>query len=142
MPTFSKRSLKELETCHPDLVRLCNEAIKYYDFSVNQGWRGKEEQEAAFKAGNTQLRYPNSKHNKTITVIEDGETKEIPCSLAIDVLPYPLDWHDTERFIYMHGIFEVCAQQLGIKIRHGTDWNMNNRMKDEKFRDYPHIELV
>ena len=35
MPTFGTRSLLQLETCHEDIRRVLNEAIKHADFSVN-----------------------------------------------------------------------------------------------------------
>ena len=76
---FSKRSLDRLGTCHPDLVKLMTEAILDpacpSDLTVLCGHRGEKEQNAAFDAGRSKLRYPRSKHNG------------FP-SLAVDVAPY------------------------------------------------------
>jgi peptidoglycan L-alanyl-D-glutamate endopeptidase CwlK len=134
MPQFSKASLDQLATCHTDLQRLAHEMIRIFDFKVVEGHRNKTQQDEAVAAGNSKTAWPNSKHNS------------IP-SLAFDLYPFPVDFSDSsknlERFVYMHGIAESCAHQLGITIRHGIDWNQNQDMRDEKaFRDYPHIELV
>ena len=62
MPFFSPKSEERLSTCHPDLQTVCRELIKQYDFSVLCGHRNKAEQDAAFAAGNSRLKYPQSKH--------------------------------------------------------------------------------
>jgi len=76
---FSSRSTERLETCHPDLVLLMNEALADpecpSDMSILCGYRGEEEQNAAFESGASQLRYPQSRHNREP-------------SLAVDVAPY------------------------------------------------------
>lgn len=56
MPVFSKASKERLSTCHPDLQRVMNEAIKITDFTVLEGHRGKAAQDAAFAAGNSKIR--------------------------------------------------------------------------------------
>ena len=63
-------------------------------------------------------------------------------AIAMDIVPYPVDWNDTKSFIKLQ--FEVIkpiAKDLGIPIRQGLDWNMNGVVTDETFRDYPHVEL-
>jgi len=35
----------------------------------------------------------------------------------------------------------MCAQQLGVKVRFGMDWNRNFDPRDESFLDLPHVEL-
>lgn len=135
MPTFSESSKKQLATCHSDLQTLMNEAIKYIDFTVLEGHRGQAAQEAAFKAGNTKLHFPNGKHNK------------LP-SLAVDIAPFPVDWKDTERFVYFAGFIMGIAKMLLAQgkithtVRWGGDWNNNTLVKDETFRDYGHFEVV
>lgn len=126
---FSKKSLDKLSTCHPDLQHLMNELIKFYDVSILEGHRGEELQNLYFDQGRSKLKYPQSKHNS------------YP-SMAVDVAPYPIDWNDRERFVYMGGIIKGLAQQLKIKIRWGGDWDSDNSFKDQTFHDLPHIELV
>lgn len=134
MPHFGKGSLAELATLDPRLQRVLVEAIKHVDFTIVEGHRGKEAQEAAFAKGLTKLHYPNGKHNK------------IP-SEAADIMPYPIDWSDAakniERLAYVMGIIMGVARMLGIPLRWGGDWNENDDTRDEgSFRDRDHLELV
>lgn len=85
MPSFSVRSYRNLLTCHKDLQTLFNEVIKHVDCTVTCGFRDRADQEAAFAAGTTHLHFPHGKHNRSP-------------SIAVDVVPYPVDWSDTERF--------------------------------------------
>lgn len=126
---FGERSLKNLSEAHPDLQRLFHEVIKYYDCAVIEGHRPKDEQDRAFHAGKSQLKYPNSKHNK------------MP-SMAVDVIPWPVDWNDWKRFYHFAGFVKGVAAQMGIKIRCGADWDSDNDFKDQTFHDMPHFELI
>jgi peptidoglycan LD-endopeptidase CwlK len=129
MAAFGAPSAKRLATCHPDLQKVMNEAIKGFDFMVLCGYRGEAEQNIAFTTGKSKLRYPNSKHNK------------VP-SLAVDIVPFPIDWDDINRFKELARHINSVSERLGIKIRHGADWNSNGRYDDEKFVDWPHWELL
>lgn len=135
MPKFGEESIKKLETCHSDLQMVMNEAIKYINFSVLEGHRGQIAQEAAFAAGNSKLHWPYGNHNKSP-------------SLAVDISPYPINWNDTQRFIYFAGFIMAIAQILKKegKITHsigwGGDWNRDTELNDEKFRDLGHFEVM
>jgi len=128
MPRFGKRSRGNLDTCHEDLQELFNQVIKYFDCTVIQGHRGKEEQNKYFKEGTSKLKYPNGRHNASP-------------SNAVDVVPYPIDWEDTDRMYYFAGFVKGFAVRLGIPIRWGGDWNDNTEVKDTNFKDLPHFEL-
>lgn len=129
MPRFSDRSKQHLSEAHPELQRLFNTVIKYYDCSVIEGYRSRIEQDKCFDGGKSKLRYPESKHNK------------IP-SQAVDVVPYPIDWEDQARFYHFVGFVKALAIAMGIKIRCGADWDGDNTFKDQTFHDWPHFELV
>lgn len=129
MPSLSKKSKAILETCHSDIQRVMNEAIKYFDFTVLEGHRGEAAQNAAFAAGKSKLKYPFGKHNN------------LP-SLAVDIAPYPIDWKNRERFIYLAGVVMGIASQMNIKLRWGGDWNGDTEVADNKFDDLPHFELL
>jgi peptidoglycan LD-endopeptidase CwlK len=126
---FGQRSLDNLSQAHPLLQDLFNEVIKVADCSVICGHRNEQLQNLAFKQGASRLKWPNSSHNK------------LP-SLAVDVVPYPLDWKDHKRFFFFAGIVMGVANRMGIKIRWGGDFNMNGIFTDERFVDLPHYELV
>ncbi len=84
MPKFSKRSISNLETCHPVLQALAHETIKYFDFTVIEGHRSKAKQMEAYANKTSKLKWPRSKHN------------QMP-SEAFDALPYPFPgWEGME----------------------------------------------
>ena len=132
---FSSRSMQRLNTCHPDLVVLMTQAIADpecpSDMSVLCGYRGEEEQNAAYESGASKLRYPQSKHNKT------------PHSLAVDVAPYiggiswdwqyyyPLADHIKEVWLRLK---EDCQLSGEYDLEWGGDWT--------SFKDGPHWQLA
>ena len=125
MPTYSQRSQDNLAEAHKDLQTLFNYVIKFIDCSVICGHRGAEAQNKAYASGHSKLRFPNSKHNK------------IP-SMAVDVIPFPLDWEDERRFkmfgMAVLGIAGLLREQGKITsiIQWGGLW---------EFRDYPHFQI-
>lgn len=134
MAEFGPQSEKQLATCHPDLVKVLRHAIKFFDFSVIEGFRDQATQDRDFQKGVTKLRWPNGNHNSNP-------------SKAADCMPYPVDWSDRpdniRRTCYMAGIIMASARELGIKLRWGGDWNQNDDTRDEgDFRDWDHFELV
>lgn len=129
MPAFGKASQEKLATCDPRLQKVFNEVIKHFDCTVIEGHRGEAAQNKAFAEGKSKLKYPQGKHNKTP-------------SLAADVLPYPIDWNDTNRMRYFAGFVVGIAATMGIKLRWGGDWNQNTELKDNSFNDLPHFELA
>jgi peptidoglycan L-alanyl-D-glutamate endopeptidase CwlK len=133
MPIFGKTSRERLETCHPDIQEVLNEAIKHYDFVVVCGHRNKEEQDKAYAQGLSKARWPDSKHNT------------FP-SMAVDVAPYDaskraIDWNDRTAFARLAGFIQGLAAAKGIKLRYGGDWDGDGIMEEEKFRDLPHLEI-
>ena len=129
MPRFGSRSRKNLATCHEDLQDLFNEVIKHVDCSVICGHRNKQEQNEAFEKKRTKVKYPNGRHNA------------MP-SMAADVVPYPIDWDDRERFHLFAGFVLGIAQSMEINIRWGGDWNKNFEVDDNNFDDLPHFEII
>ena len=128
MAKFGKRSREKLSTCHPDLQKVFNEVIKHVDCSVIEGHRSCARQNRLYEEGKTKVRYPKGRHNAEP-------------SRAADVVPYPIDWDDRERFHLFAGFVLGTAKQMGIGLRWGGDWNINWFVDDNKFDDFPHFEL-
>lgn len=128
MAKFGRRSRENLASCHKDLQKVFNEVIKTVDCSVIEGHRSKERQNKLYGEGKTKVRYPNGRHNASP-------------SNAVDVVPYPVDWSDRERFHLFAGFVLGVASRMGITLRWGGDWNMNFEVDDNKFDDFPHFEL-
>ena len=129
MPKFGKRSKERLATCDERLQKVFNEVINYVDCSVLEGHRGEERQEKLFKDGKTKVHYPNGRHNANP-------------SRAVDVVPYPVDWDDRERFHLFAGFVLGIAYSMDISLRWGGDWNQNFEVDDNQFDDFPHFELI
>ena len=53
-----------------------------------------------------------------------------------------IDWNNRDRFILLAGIIKGIAHKMKIAIRWGGDFNSDTFMRDQKFVDMPHIELV
>lgn len=134
MPAFSTRSLERLQTCHTDIQTLFHEVIKHFDCTILEGHRNEASQNAAFAAGRSKLRFPQSKHNQQP-------------ALAVDVVPYPINWNDTDRMRYFAGFVQglaVTLKQQGRishSIRWGGDWDRDTELHDNRFMDFPHFEL-
>ena len=141
MPKFGKSSRARLGTCHDDLQTLCNEVVKVFDCTVICGYRGKEEQDLAVAKGNSKAKFPKGKHNGI-----SGS----PPSLAVDILPYPIDWKNTDRMTYFAGYMMATAEilfqegKIDHKLTWGRDWNnkwQRSNNNGTTFLDYPHFEL-
>lgn len=132
MYKFSQKSKTNLATCHPLLQLIFNEVINHVDCTVLEGHRGEKEQNEAFNKGFSKVRFPNSRHNT------------YP-SMAADVVPYPIDWKDTQRFILFIGIVLGISKMLlngtNYELISGIDWDNDLNIKEHSFLDYPHFEL-
>lgn len=129
MARFGQRSLTLLREAHPDLQKVLNEAIKGADFTIIKAYRGKAEQDDAFKRRVSKARFGQSAHN-------------FKPSCAIDFIPYPFKgWEDKAGFKAVADHILATAKKMNVPVRWGADWNMNGKTNDEKFSDSPHIEL-
>lgn len=127
---FGETSITRLKTCHPDLQRVMFLALSRSseDFTILQGIRSEQEQNKLWHENKTKVKYPDSKHNSNP-------------SLAVDIAPYPIDWHNTKRFYDLAKVVLSCADDLGIQLRWGGDWDMDGDHTDQTFNDLPHFEL-
>jgi hypothetical protein len=105
---------------------------------VIQGHRGKIDQNTQFYEGDSQLMWPNGKHNT------------YP-STAIDFGPYVPGQnvlYDRNQTLYFGGIvvatadFLYHAGKMRYRIRWGRNWKGDNNMKGNRFNDSIHFELV
>ena len=131
MPRFGKRSTMQLDSCHILLRQLFRQVVEKYDCSIIQGYRNEEAQNAAYNATpqRSKLPWPQGKHNKSP-------------SIAVDVAPYPIQWNNTKRFYHFAGYVMGIAEDLGLEIRWGGDWDRDYDLDDQQFNDLVHFELV
>jgi hypothetical protein len=144
MRQFGNKSKTQMSTLHPELRRLLEHVLQVMDITVTEGHRGEAAQNEAQRTGKSKLRFPDGAHNS------------FP-SNAVDIAPWPIpdNWGDPgpdklytleelrerAKFYYLAGIAQGIAYELGIPLRWGGDWNMDNQFKDQKFDDLVHFEL-
>tara|TARA_B110000495_G_C22850538_1_gene495977 strand:+ start:404 stop:799 length:396 start_codon:yes stop_codon:yes gene_type:complete len=130
MASFGKKSKERLGDLDPGLRTVLEDAIELTDFTVLETIRGKHIQDKLYAEGKSTLKYPESKHNS------------YP-SLAVDIAPYPIDWEDSKRFVYLAGIIMGIAAKRGVKVRWGGNWDQDDVIiDDQNFDDLPHFEVV
>ena len=130
MPNFGSKSIQRLNTLDNGLKLVLKEAIKHIDFSILQGHRGNDEQDELYAEGKSQLKGGQSKHNT------------YP-SQAVDIAPYPYPSNDEKglnQIYYLAGYIMGLAKQMGVSLRSGADWDMDNDVRDTKFVDAFHFE--
>ena len=128
MPSFGAKSQNHLINLDHRLRLICVEAIKIFDFSIIDSYRDKQTQSVYYATGKSKLMWPHSRHNT------------YP-SHAMDIVPYPVDFNDWQRFHYMAGIIEAISRSHNIDLVWGGDWNDNQVFADEKWRDLAHFEI-
>jgi peptidoglycan L-alanyl-D-glutamate endopeptidase CwlK len=135
MPHFGTNSLNNLHTCHDYIQRVALEVIQFYDHSIICGHRNKHAQNEAFANGKSTKRWPESEHN-------------VFPSIAVDVAPWwdevpHIRWDRKYEFILLAGIYIGVGRSLGIELRWGGNWDMDQELiTDQRFIDLPHLELV
>jgi len=147
---YSVRSQDRLDTCCAGLIKLFSEVIKGYNCTVLCGRRNKEQQENAYIAERSKVRYAFSLHNR------------FP-SMAVDVSPYPIpkNWgkiswdlipkkqrktiqkeiKELHKFYHFNGYVKGVADCNNIPIRQGHDWDSDNDFNDQSFDDLVHTEI-
>ena len=140
MNRWSKESLEHYVTLDRRLQNVVDRVLKIYDCKILEGHRTPERQEQLFAKKLTKVK--KSKHNK------------LP-SLAVDISPYPVLWpeHATTkkewmkryaRFYYFAGLIMMAAEEMGISLRWGGDWDRDHEVLEpgQKFDDLVHFEIV
>jgi len=139
---FGTASAGRIATCHPDLVKILQTALKVsdVDFGVAEGYRSVEDQQRYFKEGKSKI--------DGVTTL--GKHNEKP-SMAADIYPFigGKANYDLETLSYLAGIFHAVSEMLynqgstNHHLRWGGNWDMDGEILiDQSFDDRPHIELV
>ncbi len=140
---YGTQSLENINECHPDLRMIAFEfetraARIGWDVTCTDGHRPETKQNELYPKF-TLVKWPNSKHNKRP-------------SLAIHLAKYPIEYPQPEdsetvrtkktAIFYMSAMLVMqIAEDLGISIRGGWDWDRDGEINDQTFDDLMHTEL-
>jgi peptidoglycan L-alanyl-D-glutamate endopeptidase CwlK len=112
----------KLAMVHPELAAAVKSAVEQLDFDVLVvcGYRGKIDQEAAFKSGNSKARFGSSPHNLFL-------------SCAVDLCPLDSSGKPDWKTVLLYDKIKVAMLAAG-NITAGADF--------KKLVDRPHFELT
>lgn len=142
MYSFGRTSKERLYTCHPDIVKILEEAIQLssVDFGVAEGHRSIALQNKYFIEGKSE----------TDGLRKKGKHNYVP-SLAVDVYAWvngKAMW-DVPHLSYIAGVIQTVATimlqngEIRHRLRWGGNWDMDGEIiTDQTFIDCPHFELV
>lgn len=133
MAKFGKTSNERLGTCSYILQSLFEKVVEKYDCTILQGHRSMEEQEHLYKIGQSRVRVGRHNHYP---------------SLAVDVAPWPIpdNWGEDNtlekaKFYHFAGYVKGVADEMGVAIRWGGDWDGDLDFDDQSFMDLVHFEI-
>jgi peptidoglycan L-alanyl-D-glutamate endopeptidase CwlK len=145
---FSARSRAALAGVHPDLVRVVERALALsrVDFMVIEGVRTPARQRELYAQGRTK---PGPK--VTWTMNSNHFVKADGFGHAVDLLPAPYDWkiddpkstpEIDDNFALVAAAMYRAADELGVRIRWGANWDGDRQWRERGETDNPHFELV
>lgn len=132
---LSERSLQRAKDVNSKLINLILLAIRRtpIDFGVayQGGKRTPEEQNQLFKEG-----YSKCDGYEILSKHQSGDAIDLNVFVRAKVID------NKEMLCVIAGVMFSCAEELNIKIRWGLDWNKNGDIRDNKFNDQYHFELI
>ena len=131
---FSKLSEQRLTGLNPKLVQVVRTALTKtkQDFLVLEGLRTPQRQRELYNQGRTTP-------GKVVTWTM--KSKHLSGD-AVDLVPYPVDWDTASKFDLIALAMFEAANDLGIKIRWGADWDQDGKPRERGEYDSPHFELA
>lgn len=143
---FGNTSKKRLNTCHDDLQKILELAIKrtLVDFGIAEGHRPIARQQSLYQQGKSKIDGINKK----------GKHNYDP-SEAADIYAYHPDLatrrkiaYDLGSLCYIAGVIQSCAQELydagevDYLVRWGGNWDKDGViLYDQSFDDLVHFEI-
>lgn len=138
--TLGAKSLARLEGVHPDMVKVVKRAaaLSGQDFTVLEGVRTLARQKELYAQGRTK---PGPKVTWVLTSNHFVNPKT-GYGHAVDLCPWPIDWNTAAKFDAIAKVMFQAAQELGIAIRWGADWDRDGKPRERGETDSPHFELA
>ena len=130
---LGKTSLARLQGVDETLVNVVKRAIEIseVDFTVMEGVRTLERQRELYAQGRTAP-------GKIVTWTMKSRHIE---GKAVDLVPYPLDWNDLDKFNKIKDAMFQAAKELDVNLRWGADWDSDGNYREKGEYDSPHFEI-
>jgi len=154
MANYSSSSQSKLDTAHQDLQTVFREVIRIFDNTIVYGQRSQQLQFDLFKQGRKQNgngKWKIVDKSKVVTycdgTINKSDHNLLP-SNAVDAVPWPIEWKNTDRMYYFAGHVKAIASVLQSqgRITHaiswGGDWDNDTRVHDQTFMDLAHYYII
>ena len=155
---YGARSLTRLKTTHPLLQRLMRRVGEHFPNTVLEGMRDIEAQRKNVARGVSKtmnskhligeavdcapdpLSWPRAKRlMRRIEGVTEGLTPDQKTEMMYLVTTYT---KEVSRWYYFGGFVLGTAEELGIGVRWGGDWDSDRKLTDQSFDDLPHFELL
>lgn len=135
---LGKQSLQRLAGVHPLLAATVALAIRRstQDFMVLEGVRTPERQKELYAQGRS---VPGQIVTWTLTSNHFKQADGF--GHAVDLVPYPVDWNTPAKFDAVQRAMFAAAEELGVKLRWGADWDRDGNPRERGEADSPHFEL-
>jgi len=132
---LSNRSLRRLEGVNPKLINLLLLAIKRTPVDFGVAWMGglrtAEEQNQLFKEG-----YSQRDGYEKISNHQLGDAVDLNVFVGSKMV-------ESEKMLCLiAGVMFSCANELNIRVRWGGDWDEDGDIRDNKFNDMYHFEII
>lgn len=148
---LSTLSLSRLKDVNQNLVKVVQRAIEItaQDFLVVEGVRTREQCMVNWGKGRTQAqcsakgiptKYAQPKLAKVTWLSNPFSSKHVT-GHAVDLVPYPVDWNDLNKFDQIAKAMFAAAKELGVSIRWGADWDNDGNYREKGEYDSPHFEI-
>ena len=130
---LGKTSLARLKGVDEQLVNIVKRAIEIseVDFTVLEGVRTLDRQRELYAQGRTAP-------GKIVTWTMKSRHIE---GKAVDLVPYPLDWNDLEKFNKIKDAMFQAAREQDVNLRWGADWDGDGKYREKGEYDSPHFEI-
>lgn len=136
---LGRSSLSNLTGVHPLLIAVVVRALKIseVDFKIIEGLRTQDRQAELYAQGRT-------KPGNVVTWTLNSNhfiNQKTGYGHAIDILPAPYDWKDLANFDKAAKAMMQAADEIGVTVRWGSDWDMDGNHRERGESDSPHFEL-
>lgn len=132
---FGNTSEKKLKLTNNTLELIARKVLSrsVIDFGITHSYRTLEEQNELFKKGASKIDGINKKsmHNYNP-------------SNAIDIVCYvdgKVTW-EKDYYVFVAGMFIFAAKEMGVEIRWGGNFDMDNDILEQDFNDLCHFEII